>query len=309
MIIGKNYLKLLKAEIIKRLFLNRKPSYSKKYTFSICGIFKDEAPFLKEWIEFHRLVGVEHFYLYNNNSSDNFLMVLEPYIHNGIVTLIDFPHDHAQFKAYKSFYETYRNESQWISFLDIDEFICPIFYLKLKEWIKPYEKYPVIQIYSKVFGTSGLMCHDYSKLVIEQYHVCWNNLYYFGKCFINTDYDIVSFNPICHHAPTVWMHLLGKRRQIRPVNVFHRSTLGHGEKFFAVNESDPSIQINHYWSKAWDVYEQKRQKTDVYYERNPKEDFCYFLWHENKNNSADFSIYRYLMNLKLIIDSENKQLS
>ena len=32
---------------------------------SICAIYRDEAPYLVEWIEFHRLVGVEHFYLYD----------------------------------------------------------------------------------------------------------------------------------------------------------------------------------------------------------------------------------------------------
>jgi hypothetical protein len=43
-----------------------------KHYLSICAIFKDEAPYLQEWIEFHRLLGVEKFYLYNNNSRDNF---------------------------------------------------------------------------------------------------------------------------------------------------------------------------------------------------------------------------------------------
>lgn len=37
---------------------------------SIGAIFKDEAPYLAEWIEFHRLVGVEHFFLYDNLSTD-----------------------------------------------------------------------------------------------------------------------------------------------------------------------------------------------------------------------------------------------
>ena len=43
-----------------------------KYNVSICAIFKNEALYLKEWIEFHRIVGIEHFYMYNNNSEDNF---------------------------------------------------------------------------------------------------------------------------------------------------------------------------------------------------------------------------------------------
>ncbi len=34
-----------------------------KFNVSLCAIFKDEADYLKEWIEFHRIVGVEHFYM------------------------------------------------------------------------------------------------------------------------------------------------------------------------------------------------------------------------------------------------------
>ena len=32
---------------------------------SICAVYRDEGPYLREWIEFHRLVGVERFYLYD----------------------------------------------------------------------------------------------------------------------------------------------------------------------------------------------------------------------------------------------------
>jgi len=44
----------------------------KKFHVSICAIFKNEAPYLREWIEFHRIVGIDHFYMYNNRSDDDF---------------------------------------------------------------------------------------------------------------------------------------------------------------------------------------------------------------------------------------------
>ena len=43
------------------------------YYLSILAIFKNEAMNLKEWIEHYILNGVEHFYLINNGSTDNFL--------------------------------------------------------------------------------------------------------------------------------------------------------------------------------------------------------------------------------------------
>jgi hypothetical protein len=54
---------------------------------SLVSIFRDESKYLKEWIEFHLLVGIDYFHLVNNNSSDNYLDVLKEYIDVGIVTL------------------------------------------------------------------------------------------------------------------------------------------------------------------------------------------------------------------------------
>lgn len=53
-------------------------------------MFQNEAPWLKEWITYHhKVLGVDHFYLYNNDSTDDFMKILQPYIDNGIVELID----------------------------------------------------------------------------------------------------------------------------------------------------------------------------------------------------------------------------
>ena len=38
---------------------------------AVVSIFKDEAPYLDEWLQFHRAQGVAHFYLYNNGSTDD----------------------------------------------------------------------------------------------------------------------------------------------------------------------------------------------------------------------------------------------
>ena len=59
------------AAIKKKKKMSAIHTYSNKekdYKVSLCTIFKNEAPYLKEWIEFNHLIGVEHFFLYNNNS-------------------------------------------------------------------------------------------------------------------------------------------------------------------------------------------------------------------------------------------------
>lgn len=296
------YLWLLSLNIFLRPFL-RRPKYKKKFKIAICGIFKNEAPFLKEWIEFHEMIGVEHFYLYNNNSDDTFLEVLQPYIDRGIVTLTDWPFDQAQMKAYKHFYETYRHETQWVSFLDLDEFFCPKGEVFLIDWLKRNDKYPVLLCYWRMFGTSNVLQHDYSKLCIEQYFVSWKYYDKCGKCLVNTDYDIARFDSSTHHETTVIFKILGIPFRVGPANALGRFVK---DQFHFSDErkcDKMDIQINHYWTKGWDVYSKKRQLTDVYFKENPKKDLEYFFYHENKNVACDYTIFRYLIRLKIKMHS------
>lgn len=62
------------------------------------------------------LIGIEHFYLYNNNSTDNYEEVLKPYIDKGLVTLIDWPQEHSQRQAYHNAWESFKQECNWICF-------------------------------------------------------------------------------------------------------------------------------------------------------------------------------------------------
>ena len=305
-VVKRNYYGLLSLLCIlfQNLFLRfflQKPKYGKKYKLAICGIFKNEAPFLTEWIEFHEMMGVEHFYLYNNNSVDNYRQVLQPYIERGIVSLIDWPYDQAQIMAYQNFYETYRQETQWVSFLDIDEFFCPRYAGSIIEWLQNNDKYPVILVYWKMFGSSGKLRHDYNQLVIEQYTISWDSLYHVGKCLINTDYDIARYDASTHHLTKVRYPLFGGKFSmlVFPVNQFGRFVSDNCHLSWFNKENKVSIQINHYWSKAWDVYDKKRNMTDVYFKNNPKRDMSYFYAHEMQNRIADCSMARFLIKLKL----------
>ena len=64
------------------------PAPARKGYLALVAIVKNEASYLDEWIEFHRLVGVEHIYLYDNGSTDQTREVVAPYISQGFVTLM-----------------------------------------------------------------------------------------------------------------------------------------------------------------------------------------------------------------------------
>lgn len=273
-----------------------------KYRVSLCLIFKDESPFLREWIDFHRTIGIDHFYLYNNNSTDGYKQVLEDYEAQGLVTLIDFPGQSVQMKAYQHCFETFKNETNWIGFFDTDEFICLRYKTDINDWLRTYSKYPSVLIYNQVFGSGGKLKHDYNKNVIEQYFNCWEELQNFGKCFVNTRFRISNYDtPFLHHNTSTYYSLLGKKISLPPINQFGdicpvKYVLGgtKGKKKVA------DIFLNHYFTKSWDVYRKKATMSAAYTKNNPKKNYDYYFFHEEKCNSRDYTITRFLIKMKLL---------
>jgi hypothetical protein len=153
----------------------------KKYNLSICCLFKNEAKYLKEWIEYHKMVGVDHFYLYNNGSTDGFHRVLNPYIKQGVVTLINWPDfmPNTEEEAWKwalstqvSAYENAAkyvgiNETKWLVFVEGDEFLVPPESTTLAEVLIKYDDYPGITLASDYFDASKSDALPQKKLIIE----------------------------------------------------------------------------------------------------------------------------------------------
>lgn len=124
---------------------------------AICAIFRDEVRYLGEWIAFHRLMGVEHFFLYDNGSVDNPKRVLAPYLAEGCVTLRPWPipfHQFAQRDAYADCIDRARGEVRWLALLDIDEFLFSPRSETLRPVLRDYEAYPAVVIHWQIYGSS-----------------------------------------------------------------------------------------------------------------------------------------------------------
>lgn len=135
---------------------------SKKQDIAMCAIFQNEAPYLKEWIEFHKLVGVKKFYLFNNLSSDHFQEVLDPYIKSGIVKLINWPYkptkskgwDIIQCEAYNYATRLTKKKFRWLAVLDVDEFLFPLQVDTLNEFLEDYKDFAGVVVNWQMYGTS-----------------------------------------------------------------------------------------------------------------------------------------------------------
>lgn len=96
-----------------------------RFELAIVACLRNEARYVEEWIAYHTVVGVEHFFLYENNSEDDIRHVLKRYIAHGLVTLIDFPIGGAQVPAYRHALHCFSASTTWLAAIDLDEFIVP----------------------------------------------------------------------------------------------------------------------------------------------------------------------------------------
>jgi hypothetical protein len=135
---------------------------------AVCAIFRDEARYLAEWVAFHRIQGVERFYLYDNLSGDDWRSELAPEIDSGVVEVTQWPDEPGQVSAYDDCLERHRDDARWIAMIDIDEFLFSPSGAPLPEVLRRFDTYPGVVVNRRFFGTNGHR-HPPDGLVTESY--------------------------------------------------------------------------------------------------------------------------------------------
>ena len=94
----------------------------------IGAIMKNEAPYILEWIAYHRAIGVDRFFVADNASDDGTSELLKALSAIGIVDYLSFPgrrDQPPQLPAYAQIMRQFGKAVDWIAFIDADEFILP----------------------------------------------------------------------------------------------------------------------------------------------------------------------------------------
>lgn len=141
---------------------------------SVCAIIKDEAPYLMEWLEYHFIKGVEHFFIYDNESVDGSTEILRTYARDGLITLIPWPgksspQNSRQLAAYRHCVKTFGQFTKWLACIDADEFICTKGRSSVSDLLNTeYAIYSALAPHWVLFGNSG---HEKKPngLVVEAY--------------------------------------------------------------------------------------------------------------------------------------------
>jgi len=254
-----------------------------KYYLSICAVMKNEGPYLREWLEFHRMVGVEHFYLYDNDSSDETRAVISSYVQNREVTIHYWPEHPVQLKAYMHCVTSYRDESFWIAFIDLDEFLVPVATPTLPEFLRDFEHYGGVGVNWLMYGNSGHATRPQG-LQIENYiyrsDAAWNSNRHI-KSIVNPRLVKSPRNPHCFRYVQGYGAVNEKKEPV--------------EGSMTKANSIQKVRINHYFTRSTEESRSKMERgnPDSNYKR-PWNDFERL----NRNDVLDTIMEQYVPELK-----------
>lgn len=126
----------------------------------IVAIARDEERFLDEWILYHKLIGVAHFFIYDDSPALALKTFLS--VHQDYVTVVDWHENHGvlpgrnrQTKAYLHAVHHLCQPYQWVAFIDIDEFIVLKKHPSLTAFLAGFGNAGSISLHWSVFGHCG----------------------------------------------------------------------------------------------------------------------------------------------------------
>lgn len=247
-----------------------------KHYLSVASVFKNESWNLKEWILHYKHHGVDHIYLVNDFSDDEYMPILEPFISEGFVTLfqndITERYTGRQTDVNNKFFLPICNETQWIAQIDLDEFLYSPKTTDLKEVLRKYENYGTVETNWVWFNSNDHLYHPPGGLVKNftcrakfgdrvwmthrsrsassgQEEPEWFNLWA-PKQIANTKFGVTNFNihKIFTSGPTINLSFVG-----RP--------------------DDPEILNNHYQIQSrefWEKIKMTRGALNNWYAANAR---------------------------------------
>ncbi len=225
----KNYFNILKSDKTTRFASE----------LAIGAIMKDEGPYLKEWLDFHILVGINKFFLYDNGSTDNTSEILKPYIDSGIVEYHYFPGAAMQHSAYIDIINNHTNDTRWLALIDLDEFLVPVEQDTVTDFLHTLpQKFAQLVVTWVIYGSSGHKTKP-DGLVIENFKHRAKNT--FGVKSIVNPRLLVCYNNLHANFVAGW------------------TIDNNGKKLGYINQSkNPpaynKLRLNHYYTKSYEEY-------------------------------------------------------
>lgn len=279
---------------ISRFLLNRARdslvAVDKRRALALCAAVRNEEPYLEEWVAFHHLMGVEQFYIYENESTDETLLLLRRLADRFPIEIVQWKQQPAHLTAYENCISRFGATTEWLACIDADEFLVPTQDANLIDVLREApDDAAAILVNWRIFGSAGHV-NKPTGLTLENY-----------TCRAPDEYDpnrhvksIVKparcFMPISPH------HFLVSGRQF--------DTSFNETMPLAGRVSPPSssrLTLHHYIVRSQEDYRRKRARgrpdpTDI---RNHES--TYFQEYD-RNEIVDRSALKYLDSLEAILE-------
>lgn len=215
--------------------------------FVIMAIVKNEGRYIKEWLDFHLLVGADRFYIFDNGSTDDTGEILKPYVEKGIAEVIPIPNV-AQIPAYNMGISLLKKRAKWAAIIDADEFLFPVGNTSIKEFLKSYEDAPAVGVNWVVYGPCGNKTRP-EGLITENYTKTFKNKNHDLNCRVKS--IIQPSRTMCSWSSHSFVYTHGD------MAVDENKCLIEGDAMYASygpactwTNSSQKIRINHYWTKS-----------------------------------------------------------
>jgi len=221
---------------------------SVKDYYSVAVILKNEARYLREYILFYKATGADRLYLYDNDSTDNIMEVIDPFVKEGFVVYQKWPGKIVQQAAYRNVIRKTRSRTKWLAIVDSDEFLfSPLG--NMKEQLKAYEAYPGIGVNWRVYGPNGhdkrppgLIMDNYTTTIADSDETVNRHI----KSIVQPKKVFTTFHT---HYVIYKRHKYAvdeTKNNIDNTNAFYANA---GKAFTAHNHGDV-FRINHYFTKS-----------------------------------------------------------
>lgn len=235
----------------------------------IVGCMKNEAPYILEWIAYHRAVGFDSFLIYTNDCSDGTVEILNRLQDLGVLHHRDnnawsgkSPQQHALDAALDE--DVIRN-AQWIAHIDVDEFVnirCGNG--TLADLFDRVPDATNIAMTWRLFGHNGVRRFE-DRFVIEQFDTCApaycpkpHTVWGFKTMFQN----IGAYEKISCHRPNKLTE--GFEARVKWVNGsghdMTEAALRNGWRSSKRTIGYDLIQLNHYALRSAESFLIKRQR-------------------------------------------------
>jgi hypothetical protein len=223
-----------------------------RFGVALMAILKDEAPRIEEWLCHHLAIGVDHFFLYDNGSTDELHDVLKPYADHGIVTTVYFPMRGLQRDANNHVIRFFGATTEWLAYADIDEFLVPERDESIGDVLARFPEAEQVLVARREFCYGGHR-EPPGGLVTEAYRAYSVDVPRVGT-------SAVLAKPIVRPAAVMRVGIHNASTlDGRTVN-----TAGQPTSEVATAIEDPSyanLQMNHYYTKSWQEFQAKRTRA------------------------------------------------